>query len=85
MFLDIARSRALAISSFPVEGADSLSICPTQSHLVSVGGKNIFKLFKVEDYSFKPYDEIKNLPKTRNFTTHAWFDKAKILLGTDRG
>jgi len=85
MFLDISRSRGLAVSNFTVEGAESLSICPTQSHLISCAGKNIFKLFKVEDYSFKAYDEVKKLPKTRNFTAHAWFDKTKILIGTDRG
>jgi hypothetical protein len=56
MFLDISRSRGLAVSNFTVEGADSLSICPTQSHLISCAGKNIFKLFNVEDYSFKAYD-----------------------------
>ncbi len=47
MFLDISRSRGLAVSNFSVEGADSLTICPTQSHLISCAGKNIFKLFKV--------------------------------------
>lgn len=28
---------------------------------------------------------MKKLPKTRNFTAHGWFDKTKILVGTDRG
>lgn len=55
MFLDISRSRGLAVSNFSVEGTESISICPTQSHLISCAGKNIFKLFKVEDYSFKAY------------------------------
>jgi hypothetical protein len=53
MFLDISRSRGLAVSNFSVQGTECLSICPTQSHLISCSGKNIFKLFKVEDYSFK--------------------------------
>lgn len=85
MFLDISRSRGLAVSNFSVEGTDSIAICPTQSHLISCAGRNIFKLFKVEDYSFKAYEEVKKLPKQRNFTAHAWFDKTKIILGTDRG
>lgn len=56
MFLDISRSRGLAVSNFSLEDANSLSICPTQSHLISCSGLNVFKLFKVEDYSFKAYD-----------------------------
>ena len=28
---------------------------------------------------------MKKLPKNRNFTEHAWSEKTKILLGTDRG
>ena len=28
---------------------------------------------------------MKKLPKNRNFTSHSWFDKNKILIGTDRG
>lgn len=85
MFLDIDRSRGLAVSNFSVEGTDSISISPTQTHLISCAGRNIFKLFKVEDFTFKPYEEVKNLPKQRNFVAHAWFDKTKILIGTDRG
>jgi hypothetical protein len=68
-----------------VLGASSLAISPTQSHIISVCGRNLFKLFKVEDYSFKPTEEVKKLPKTRNYTVHSWFDKTKILVGTDRG
>ena len=48
-------------------------------------GSNIFRLYKVEDYSFKPCEDIKKLPKSRNYTVHSWFDKTKILIGTDRG
>lgn len=53
IFLDISRSRGLAVSNFPIVGASSLAISPTQSHIISVCGKNFFKLYKVEDYSFK--------------------------------
>lgn len=53
--------------------------------MISCSGKNLFKLYKVEDYSFKSYDDVKKLPKSRNFTVHSWFDKTKILIGTDRG
>jgi hypothetical protein len=28
---------------------------------------------------------VKKLPKNRIFTAHSWFDKTKILLGTERG
>ena len=75
----------MAVSNFPVKNASSLAISPTQSHMVSVCGFNLFKLYKVEDYSFKPCEDIKKLPKNRNFTVHVWFDKTKILIGTDRG
>lgn len=52
---------------------------------MSVCGKNLFRLYKVEDYSFKTSEDVKKLPKNRNFTIHKWFDKNKILIGTDRG
>ena len=85
IFLDISRSRGLAVSNFSVIGANSLAICPSQTHLISVCGINLFKLYKVDDYSFKINDDVKKLPKNRNFTIHRWFDKNKILIGTDRG
>lgn len=75
----------MAVSNFAVIGASSLAINPTQSHIISICGKGFFKLYKVEDYSFKATEDIKKLPKNRNFTIHSWFDKTKILTGTDRG
>jgi hypothetical protein len=53
IFLDISRSRGLAVSNFPVENATSIAISPTQSHTITCAGKNLFRFYKVEDYSFK--------------------------------
>jgi hypothetical protein len=36
-------------------------------------------LLKVEEYAFKPLDDIRKLPKGRKFLTHAWY-KGKIVL-----
>lgn len=85
IFIDNSRMRGLAFSSFSLKEVNRIGICPNQSHLISASGKNFFRLYKVEEYAFKPLDEVKKLPKNRNFTEHTWCEKTKILLGTDRG
>lgn len=48
--------RALAFSNFSLKDVSRIGICPNQSHLISASGKNFFKLYKVEEYAFKPLD-----------------------------
>lgn len=41
-------------------------------------------MFKVEEYIFKPLEEIKKLPKSRIFTDHKWYQGKCLLLATDK-
>ena len=47
------------------------------------GGSSI-KLFKVEEYTFKPLEDIRKIPKGRRITTHAWYKKKMIVAATDK-
>jgi hypothetical protein len=58
---------------------DRITISPKNSHLICASGGNLVRLFKVEEYAFKPLDDIRKLPKGRKFLTHAWY-KGKIVL-----
>lgn len=54
LFIDNSRMRALAFSNFSIKDVTRIAISPNQSHLISASGKNFFKLYKVEEYAFKP-------------------------------
>ena len=54
LFVDTFKNKALAESSFSMKEADQLTICPHNSHLICVSGGSSIKLFKVEEYTFKP-------------------------------
>lgn len=42
------------------------------------------KFFKVEEYAFKPFEDIKKLPKNRKFLTHTWYKNKTVLVVTDQ-
>ena len=84
LFVDIYKNKSLAESSFNTKDIDRITICPYNSHLVCVSGGNILKVFKIEEYSFKPYDEIRKIPKNRKIVTHCWYKRKMLLASTDR-
>ena len=84
IYVDTHKNKALAESSFTLKEVDKISVCPYNSHLICVSGGSLIRLFKVEEYTFKPLDEIKKLPKGRRITDHAWYKRKMILVATDR-
>lgn len=84
LFVDTFKNKALAESGFMLKDVDRLSICPTNSHLICVSGGSSVKLFRVEEYTFKPLEDIKKLPKGRRITTHTWYKRKQIIVATDR-
>lgn len=79
IFIDVSRNKALAESTFTVKDIDKISISPKNSHLICASGGATLRLFKVEEYTFKPLDDIRRVPKGRKFLTHGWY-KGKIVL-----
>lgn len=52
--------------------------------MICVSGKSFIKIYKVEEYAFKPLEDIKKLPKGRNITDHAWYQRKMLLVATDK-
>lgn len=84
LFVDTFKNKSLAESNYLLRDIDRLTICPSNSHLICVSGGTFIKLFKVEEYTFKPLDDIKKIPKGRRITTHAWYKKKMIIAATDK-
>jgi hypothetical protein len=82
--VDTFKNKALAESGFVLKEIDQLSICPSNSHLICVSGGSWIKLFKVEEYTFKPLEDIKRMPKGRRITSHSWYKKKMIIAATDK-
>jgi hypothetical protein len=84
LYIDTYKNKPLAESGFTLKDVDCISICPSNSHLICVSGGSSIRLFKVEEYTFKPLDEVKKIPKGRRITTHAWYKKKMIIAATDK-
>lgn len=63
---------------------DHMTICPINSHLICVSGGASIRLLKVEEYTFKPLDEVKKIPRGRRITCHSWYKKKNIVFATDK-
>ncbi len=83
LFIDTSRNKPLAESNFTLKDVEKLTICPQNSHLICLSGGALVKLYKVEEYAFKPLEDIRKFPKNRVITDHAWFDTRKLLVATD--
>ena len=84
IYVDISKNKPLAESHFTMKDVDKISISPKNSHLICASGENSIRIFKVEEYAFKPLDEIKKLPRGRKFLGHAWYRQKMILAVTDK-
>jgi hypothetical protein len=82
--VDISKHKTLAESHFTIKDVEKISISPKNSHLICASGGNSLKIFKVEEYAFKPLEEIRKLPKGRKYLGHAWYRNRIILTVTDR-
>lgn len=80
----MAKNKPLAESTFTIKDVEQISISNKNSHLICASGANSLKLFKVEEYAFKPLEDIKKLPKNRKFLAHTWYKGKSVLAVTDQ-
>jgi cilia- and flagella-associated protein 57 len=52
--------------------------------MICISGGSWLRLFKVEEYTFKPLEEVRRIPKGRRITAHAWYKKKMIVAATDK-
>ena len=69
--VNLRKLRHIAYYNLDKQAINCVKICVGDSHLISVSSKDSIKLYRAQEYTFKPLEPIKNLP-IRRFTQHVW-------------
>jgi WD40 repeat protein len=78
--------RDRAVGTFPLRTEVSrITISPKDNHMICTTGPSHWKVWRVEESTFKTFGMFSPLPQNESFTDHDWFDEDTIVTVSSLG
>ena len=81
----VNKHKVLASYDFTGIDVNKISLNQKDWNFVATSGPGHWKVWKIQENSFKQLPQFQRVKQDRNFTDHAWLDDDKIVAGTSHG
>lgn len=84
IILDWTSMKLKATLMFPNQLLKKVSFCPSEPGVVVTTGSHHFRVWKIVDGQFKPFQQVK-LNQQHIYTEHIWLEKDLLLVFSQDG
>jgi WD40 repeat protein len=84
ILLDCNSMKLKATLLFPNQLLKKVTFCPSEAGVVVTTGANHFRVWKIIDGQFKPFQQVK-LNQNHIYTDHIWLEKDLLLAFSQDG
>lgn len=79
------KSRVLGQCDFAKAALKKITFNPKDNHQICTSGSGHWKLWRVQENTFKPMAPFGKINQNQIFTDHAWLDDEKLVASTSEG
>jgi WD40 repeat protein len=80
-----SKEKVMATYDFQGQEISKISFNPKDWNQICTSGPNHWKIWRIQEGTFKQAPQFTKMNQNRNYTDHVWLDDDKLIVGTMMG